>query len=603
VRAAVKKAYAVKEPASTETITAKIDGAIRSINLIVEPLPEGGAEAGLCVVAFQDLGPIIAARNANAETPSPIVQALEQELLTTKVQLSATIDELEMLNEEMRSTNEEYQSVNEELQSSNEELETAKEEMQSVNEELQTVNDEVGKKNTILGTLNSDLKNLLDSTEIATIFLDNNLRIKNFTPAMTGLFHLRDSDRGRPITEIVTRLSDTDLRRDVTNVLRTLSTVEREMQIPEGGTFIMRIRPYRTVENVIDGVVITFVDITERKQHEESKSRLAAIIESSQDAIIGHDFDGLVTSWNVGASRIFGYTADEAIGRPLSILLPDNHVDEVPRILKTLQRGERIEHFEIDRMRKDKTPIDVSLTISPVKDARGKVVAASTIAREFTERKLADNHKILLIAELNHRIKNMLMIISSLVAQTLKTTDTPLAFAEVIQGRILALSRVHDLLTANNWDQASLRDVVEGELEPYRASLDGVNIAIKGVERVILTPRVTQPLTMALHELAANAAKYGALSTTEGQVEVDWHILGTEEEPRLSIEWIETGGPPVALPTRRGFGSQLIERTVTYELQAEVNREFRPEGVRCTIEFSLTPLTGQILPSDQTTSP
>src|SRR5206468_3053004 len=161
-------------------------------------------------------------------------------------------------------------------------------------------------------------------------------------------------DRGRPLTEIVARLNYADLRRDVAKVLRTLSVVEREVQIAENGTsFIMRIRPYRTVDNVIDGVVITFVDITERKRHEEARARLAAIIDSSQDAIIGHAFDGLITSWNAGAERIFGFTADEAIGKPLSILLPKNQADEVPQVLEKLKRGERVEHFEISQIRKD----------------------------------------------------------------------------------------------------------------------------------------------------------------------------------------------------------------------------------------------------------
>ena len=191
---------------------------------------------------------------------------MEQELQTTKTQLRASIDELETSNEEMKSANEEYQSVNEELQSSNEELETAKEEMQSVNEELQTINAEMIGKNEMLTRLNSDLKNLLESTQIATIFLDNDLHIKNFTPAMTDLIHLRDSDRGRPITEIVTRMHYADLRRDVAKVLRTLAVIEHEVHIAEDGrVFIMRIAPYRSVDNVIYGVVITFIDISERK--------------------------------------------------------------------------------------------------------------------------------------------------------------------------------------------------------------------------------------------------------------------------------------------------------------------------------------------------
>jgi two-component system CheB/CheR fusion protein len=598
VRIAMQRAEKTAETITTENTIVKIEGRNRSVKLIVEPLADRrGAEASRWVVAFQETVAAATRKDAKklASAPQADVQALEQELQTTKTQLRATIDELETSNEAMKSTNEEYQSVNEELQSSNEELETAKEEMQSVNEELQTINAEMIGKNEMLTRLNSDLKNLLESTQIATIFLDNELHIKNFTPAMTDLFHLRDSDRGRPITEIVTRMHYADLRRDVAKVLRTLAVIEHEVRLAEDETvFIMRIRPYRSVDNVIDGVVITFIDISERKRHEEAQARLAAIVESSQDAIISHAFDGAITSWNSGAEAIFGYTAAEAIGKPFSTLIPENQKDEVPQILDKLKRGERVDHFEIDRIGKDGKKIDVSLAVSPVKDTRGKVIAASTIARQFTERKAAEDHKNILMAELDHRVKNTLMVITSLIAQTAKSKDSPEKFAEMIEGRIQALSRVHNLLNQNDWDRAALRDVIVGELAPYRDGKEE-NIVIDGKADVTLTPKATQTLAMALHELATNAGKYGALSTPAGKVAVSWSVANSRKDPRLSIDWIETGGPPVKPPTRRGFGSHLIERIVNYELQASVQRDFHAEGVRCKIEFPLTDKTGHVL--------
>ena len=187
-----------------------------------------------------------------------------------QVRHQATSDELESQIENMKSMTEEYQSVNEELQSSNEELETAKEEMQSVNEELQTINGELHGKNELLMQVNNDLQNLLDSTQIATIFLDDDLRIRNFTPAAMEVFSLRDSDRGRPMTEIVSLLSYDKLREDVRKVQRTLGLVEHQLDLKdESATYIMRMRPYRTVTNVISGVVITFSNITERKRQHE----------------------------------------------------------------------------------------------------------------------------------------------------------------------------------------------------------------------------------------------------------------------------------------------------------------------------------------------
>ncbi|MBL8268005.1 chemotaxis protein CheB [Steroidobacter sp.] len=597
VRAAMQQAHKTAQTVISEHPILEIGGKSRSIKLIVAPLAdEPGTDIKRWVVAFQEAA-LTASKPARAGSDMSHLdlQALEQELLTTKTQLRATIDELETSNEEMKSANEEYQSINEELQSSNEELETAKEEMQSINEELQTINAEMSSKNETLTRLNSDLKNLLDSTQIATLFLDNKLRIAYFTPAMTQLFHLRDSDRGRPITDLVTRIHYDELRRDVTKVLHSLAVLEHEVSIVEDGTvFLMRMRPYRTVDDVIDGVVITFLDITARKRHEQNSAHLAAIVESSQDAIISHTFDSTITSWNAGAEAIFGYSAAEAIGRPFSMLIPSQQSEDVPQILDRVKHGERVEHFEIDRLRKDGKQIDVSLTHSPIKDASGQIVAASTIAREFTERKLAEDHRKVLVAELDHRIKNTLAVISALIAQTVKSADSPADFARIVQGRIQALSRVHDLLNVHQQSHAELRDVVSGELAAYRLGKED-RIRTAGRERVCLTAKAAQTLSMALHELCTNAAKYGALSTISGQVDVSWSVTNAAPNDRLSLQWIETGGPPVVPPTRRGFGSELIERIVRNDLEADVQRDFLKHGVRCAIAFALSDKTGYVI--------
>lgn len=266
-RMALKHARATHTAVRQENVPVRIDGKPRLITIIAEPLTELGPEAGFVVVLFQDVtGNVTRVKAAGADKyPDDAFKALEQELRTTRAQLMATIDELEVANEELKSSNEEHQSVNEELQSSNEELETAKEEMQSVNEEVQTINSEMISKNEQLTHLNSDLKNLFDSTEIATLFLDGQLRVKSFTPGVTDIFHLRESDIGRPVTDIASLIDYIDLQHDVRSVLRKLNVVERQVTLKaSGATFILRMRPYRTVDNVIDGVVLTFVDITER---------------------------------------------------------------------------------------------------------------------------------------------------------------------------------------------------------------------------------------------------------------------------------------------------------------------------------------------------
>jgi two-component system CheB/CheR fusion protein len=270
VRRAVEGLFASGQSVEEEYLRADDGG--QFVDLLIEPISEPGKPIEMVVVAFRE------ARSrpepALHEDTSPAIlrdfEALQHELRALQVRHLATSDELESQIENMKSVTEEYQSINEELQSSNEELETAKEEMQSVNEELQTINGELHGKNDLLMQANSDLQNLLDSTHIANVFLDDNLCIRGFTPAAMEVFSLRDGDLGRPITDIVTLLSYDQLREDVRNVQRTLSVVEQELDLKdESAAYIMRIRPYRTMSNVISGVVMTFSNITEHKRQHE----------------------------------------------------------------------------------------------------------------------------------------------------------------------------------------------------------------------------------------------------------------------------------------------------------------------------------------------
>jgi two-component system, chemotaxis family, CheB/CheR fusion protein len=586
VRTAVQKAFATREPVVHDDLVLALNGNSKIVNLVVVPITEE-ADTELYVVAFQDRG-VAARRSAAAATGASAgsrVQALEKELHAARTQLQHTIDDLETANEELKSSNEEYQSVNEEFQSTNEELESSKEELQSINEELNTINNELTAKNDALAEANSDIKNLLDSTLIATLFLDMDLRIRNFTPAMTELFHMRAGDRGRPITDIVTRLSYPDLIRDVKKVLDSLSRIEHEVTVAhDGSTFLMRILPYRTVDNVIAGVVITFTDITERKRQEEERGTLAAIVDSSQDAIIGHSLEGMITSWNAGAEQIFGYTAKEVVGKPLSVLIPEHQFDGVPHILGKLAQGERVEDFEIRRVTKSGKSIDISMTISPVRNATGIMIGAATVGRDISERKRADDLRGLMINELNHRVKNTLATVQSIAAHSLEG-GLDVESRKNFDARLVALSRTHDLLALESWESASLRDMLLQEVEPY-GSGDRTRFVIEGPD-VELGPKAALALGMTFHELATNAAKYGALSNPTGEVRVTWDFLRSSEPPALQLRWAETGGPRVEKTGRKGFGSTVIERGVSLELDGEVRLDFEPGGVVCTIDIPL----------------
>jgi two-component system CheB/CheR fusion protein len=271
-------------------IPMKDNGRSSLVNLIVEPLHDKDDLTAL-VVLFQDAGhvPPVVAREGRKGASDEHVVRLESDLRLTKERLQATIEELESTNEELKSSNEEYQSINEELQSSNEELETSKEELQSVNEELQTVNAELDHRVRDLARANSDLRNLLESTQIATVFLDNDLRVRSFTPAATEIFHLLETDVGRPIDHLGARVSYPELSEDVRKVLSKLCMVEREIASREGNHYIARVHPYRSVDNFIAGAVLTFLDVSSTVRAEaalrESEARLRVLLSELQHRV------------------------------------------------------------------------------------------------------------------------------------------------------------------------------------------------------------------------------------------------------------------------------------------------------------------------------
>jgi len=290
LRAALHRAAEERQRIEQPRIPIKDNGRSTLVNLVVEPLIEAD-DVNAFVVLFQDAGPLIEAPAGDGRkgASDEHVERLEAELRVTKDRLQATIEELESTNEELKSSNEEYQSINEELQSSNEELETSKEELQSVNEELQTVNAELDHRVRDLARANSDLRNLLESTQIATVFLDNDLRVRSFTPTATELFHLLETDVGRPIEHLGSRVDYPDLSDDVRKVLAKLSTIERDVSSKDGRSYIARVLPYRSVDNFIAGAVITFVDVTSTVKAEsalrDSEARLRTLLAELQHRV------------------------------------------------------------------------------------------------------------------------------------------------------------------------------------------------------------------------------------------------------------------------------------------------------------------------------
>lgn len=528
LRAAIYKCFTEEKEVVFRGVKVGAGGDETAVNVLVEPLKAHTSAERLAMVLFEPVPPAPSSVPVSPEeapigdetSRDMLVRQLEEQLRITHEQLQATTEQLESsnagflsANEELISMNEEFQSANEELQSTNEELETSKEELQALNEELITVNAELHGKVEELNEATSDMENLLTSSEIATIFLDRQLTIKRFSPAMAAIFNLIPADIGRPFRHLAGTIDWSGLPRDAETVLGKLVPVEREVLAVENGRCcLMRVLPYRTTDGKVDGIVVTLIDITERKRMEdallrakkewertfdsvpdliaimddrhrivranramaerlgvtpeacigrlcynsvhgadeppgscphimtladgrehkvevheerlggdflitttplldeggqmigtvhvarditerkraeEMHARLAAIVESSDDAIIAKDLSGVIFSWNVGAERLFGYRPDEAVGQPVAMLIPSELQMEEDHILRRLAAGERIDHFETVRLSRDGRRIDVSVTFSPIKH-EGRIMGVSKIVRDITERKRAE---------------------------------------------------------------------------------------------------------------------------------------------------------------------------------------------------------------------
>jgi two-component system CheB/CheR fusion protein len=436
---------------------------VQTVRLTVEPLGNHETDP-LFIVLFTDVGVPETHAEAVRRDGDPPIEQVERELRDTRERLQATVEEYETALEELKAANEEMVSINEELQSTNEELETSKEELQSVNEELNTVNAELNNKIDELDSANADLRNLFESTQIATIFLDGDLVIRTFTPAATSIFNLISTDRGRPLTDIVSHLAEGDLRREIRTVLERGETIERPVRRRESTTqYLMRMLPYKGRQNVTEGVVVTFFDIT-------------------------------------------------------------------------------------------------------------RLVEAE--ARQRT-----------LVQELNHRVRNMLTVVSAIAHQTLARSGSPEAFVAAFQGRIQSLAHSYGLLSREHWGDVLVQDILDNELAQYREDADD-RITLDG-PAVAFKPSAALGLGLVFHELATNATKYGALSTPDGRISVRWQVESRSSRT-LVIDWREAKGPRVRKPKRQGFGTELIEREVTHTLGGKLTVDYAAGGlqVQIAIPFS-----------------
>lgn len=321
---------------------------------------------------------------------------------------------------------------------------------------------------------------------------------------------------------------------------------------------------------------------------DEIAQRLAAIVESSDDAILAKDLNGTIISWNLGAERLFGYTADEAIGKPVAMLVPLDRPDEEPTILARIRAGERIDHYETVRQRKDGSLIEISLSVSPIRGPDGKVIGASKIARDITERRRAEEQLELLIREMDHRVKNLFTIAGGVLALSARSATTVADLVSSVSARLHALALAHSLTIpvapgtiGTSRKATTLHALIRTILAPYDGGEDNGSAAVVTGPDVSIGGDALTSFALLLHEFATNAAKYGALSTAQGRISISCAAEGD----RFVLTWTEAGGPPVRRqPDGEGFGTRLARGAVQGQLGGEITRDWKPEGLSIRLE-------------------
>ncbi|KRR10648.1 chemotaxis protein [Bradyrhizobium jicamae] len=469
LRSALHRVFENPKPSLSLPILVRFNGSSHRVLLHVKPvLDDNGERPHEAVIIFIEGEAVDPASMQDFDKTGgvdEVVRRLTEELQLTQGRLRSTREESEATNEELRAANEELQSINEEYRSTSEELETSKEELQSINEELQTVNTELKLKLEAVSRGHSDLQNLMAATDFGTLFLDAGLRIKRFTRQVTDLISITPNDEGRPVTDFAHRLEYDDLVKDAQSVLSHLAPITREVHSRMGRWFDIRLRPYRTVDDKIDGVVITFVDITDRK------------------------------AW--------------------------------------------------------------------------------------------ETRQALLLGELTHRVKNTLTVVQSIAHLSLRSAASSSEFVAQFDGRLSALAKSHNLLVESNWQGVDLKALVRQQLDPYTVGSQD-RLKIEG-EAVVLPPDLASSFGLVLHELTTNAAKYGALSQAEGKVFLNWTASVRNQKHFLKFVWKERGGPRIEEPDHVGFGTAAIDRGIP---EADVKREYLPEGLLFTITFPVTEVNG-----------
>lgn len=602
-----------------------------------------GSASSVMLVLFEEVAPALEyGKVADARTDDVVLMRLEEELQRTKEQLQETIEHAEISTEELRASNEELQAINEELRSATEELETSKEEAQSINEELFTVNYELKVKVEETGKANDDLKNLIMSTDIATVFVDSAMRIKRYTPRAADIFSIIDTDVGRSLLDLSHKLDYDNLAADVHTTFETLHSVEREIRSHDGHYYIVRLQPYRTTEDRIEGAVMTFFDISGRRHAEEqvraSEARMKLVAESTMDyAIITTDGGGRVISWNHGAERIFGYTEEEMRGNTLDRLFvaEDRELHALDDELRRARDEGRAED-ERWHLRKDGSRLFCSGITTPL--GPNAMHGYAKIARDQTDRMRQDHiregvlhveqqgrsaaenvaaTKDEFLAIMAHELRqplNMINVHNELLARlpdmrasalgvrsTGAIRTSVLSQAKIIED-LLDMSRVRTGKMSLSLAPLDLGGVVQAIAEVARADELEIKPLIKvhGCDQgwMILADAVR--IEQVVMNLLSNAIKFTPVHGEIGlslyrdgdRVRLDVKDTGQGIAPAAQARIFEMFGQPNSITTRAkgglGIGLAVVRELVTlHSGKIEVYSEGIGRGTRFSVSFPL----------------
>jgi two-component system CheB/CheR fusion protein len=466
------------------------------------------------------------------------------------------------------------------------------EELQSTNEELATVNEELKNKVEQLGRANSDLQNFIESTQVPTIFLDRKMRIRSFTPATKALFRFQDQDQGRPLSDVVSRTDQRQLEEIGRKVLESGDSLEQELEVENGAeSHVVRVLPYRDLNGAIDGVIFVFSDVTKIRQAQADLARNEGLARQRS-----HEIETLYKTAPVGLALVDrnqrylkinqqfadlnGHPIEKHLGRTLQEVMPALAEKMERPIAEVFERSTPVTNLEAS-VRLDGNGIrDFLIDLYPYEE-EALTTAVGIVLKDVTELRRLEKELRRLMDELQHRVKNTLATVASIVNQTVASSANRAALIDTLKLRIGALAATHNLLTQRNWKDASLRQILKAELKPFDHE---ERISISG-PAVMLPPKHALTLTLTLHELATNAAKYGALAHEGATLAIEWMVSVDGNGRALTLDWKESGVPNLrSEDAKESFGTRLIRNGVVHDLQGQCTHRLGPGGLVCTIQ-------------------